>query len=140
MRILRQGIAYSGENNPKYSSCSFPSICKLSDGTIFASFKAAERKIPDNKTDHAVVCISYDNAQTWSKPIELFDPPVVDGKQTTIRTMYFVEVTPGNILAVLNAVDSSLADLPYYNEETEGLKEHIYCFLIPKTTEKHRVI
>lgn len=123
MKILRRGIAYSGENTPKYSSCSFPSICRLADGTILASFKAAERKIPDNKTDHAAVCISRDNAVSWSEPVEPFEPPVVDGKPTTIRTMYFVEVEPGNLLAVVNAVDATLEELPYYNEETEGLKE-----------------
>ena len=122
MRILREGIAYSGKDTPKYSSCSFPSVCILSDGRLFASFKAAARKIPDNKTDHAIYCVSTDNAESWSDPIEPFEPPIVDGKPTTIRTLYFVEDTPDNLIAVINAVDATMEDLPYYNEETEGLK------------------
>lgn len=128
MKIIDQGIVYSGANTPKYSSCAFPAICQLHDGTLIASFKGAERKIPDNATDHAVTVFSYDNGKTWSEPAELFAPPVVDGKNTTLRTMYFCEVKPGDLLCVCNAVDATLEDLPYYNEETEGLKETYILF------------
>ncbi len=123
MKILKHGIIYSGENNPALSSCAFPSLCQLSDGTIIASFKGAETKGPYNKTDHAAACISRDNGETWSEPVDFFAPPVVDGKPTTLRVIYFVEIAPDNLLAVANAVDATMEDLPYYNEETEGLKD-----------------
>lgn len=123
MRIIEHKTVYSGEKTPTLSSCAFPSVLELSDGRILASFKGAESKGPYNKTDKGVVCISEDGGASWSEPIELFEPPVVDGKPTTIRLLYFCEVAPDNLMAVLNAVDATMEELPYYNEETEGLKD-----------------
>lgn len=123
MDILDHTIVYSGANTPEYSSCAFPGICQLKSGTLLASFKGAARKIPDNATDRAVTVFSYDNGKTWSEPVELFAPPIVDGKPTTMRTLYFIEVSEGHLLAVANAVDATMEELPYYNEETEGLKD-----------------
>ncbi|MBQ6701853.1 MAG: exo-alpha-sialidase [Clostridia bacterium] len=122
MKIIKNGIIYSGENMPSLSSCAFPGMCRLKNGTLLATFKGAETKGPYNKTDKGMTCISNDGGKTWSAPFEAFVPPVVDGNQTTIRTLYYTEVSESNLLAVCNAVDSSLEDLPYYNEETEGLK------------------
>ncbi|MBQ4037650.1 MAG: exo-alpha-sialidase [Clostridia bacterium] len=120
--VVESGIVYSGVDAPQYSSCSFPAVCQLRNGTLIASFKAARRKIPDNASDRAAAVFSYDNGKTWSQPAELFEAPVVDGKPTTLRTLYFIEIKEGDLLAVCNAVDATMTDLPYYNEETEGLK------------------
>ena len=128
MKILYHSIVYSGADTPKYTSCAFPGICQLHDGTLIASFKAAARKIPDNATDHAAAVFSYDNGKTWSDPVELFAPPVVDGCNTTMRVAYFCEIKPGDLLCVCNAVDATLEALPYYNEETEGLKKTFILF------------
>lgn len=127
MKIIEHGIAYSGANRPEYSSCAFPGICVLQNGTIIASFKGGLVK-GRNSTDRAVTVFSYDNGKTWSEPTELFAPPVVDGKSTTLRTMYFCEVKEGDLLCVCNAVDATLGELPYYNDETEGLKETYILF------------
>lgn len=123
MRIVKEEIIYSGSCEPSLSSCAFPGLCQLRDGKIFATFKGAETKGPYNKTDRGITCISEDGGKTFTGPVEFFRPPVVDGKPTTIRTLYFVEVAEGNLLAVANAVDATLEDLPYYNEQTEGLKD-----------------
>ena len=123
MQIVNQGIIFSGAETPPLSSCSFPSILQLSNGAIIASFKGAATKGLRNDTDHAMTCFSYDNGKTWTFPIDVFEPPIVDGKPTTLRTIYYVEPEPGHVLAVANAVDATLVDLPYYNEETEGLKD-----------------
>ena len=128
MRITERGTVYSGKDTPKYSSCSFPSICKLSNGTLIASFRGAARKTPDNATDRGCTLFSYDKGKTWTDPVELFDPPVVDGKKTTLRTIYYCEVGKNDLLCVFNAVDATLEDLPYYNEKTEGLKETYIMF------------
>ena len=123
MKIIEQGIIYSGEHTPALSSCAFPSVCQLRNGTLLASFKGAQTKGPYNKTDKGMVCVSADNGKTWDKPFAQFAPPVVDGKNTTIRLLYYVEVAEDNLLAVCNAVDATMEELPYYNEETEGLKD-----------------
>ena len=90
MKITNTGIIYSGENNLALSSCSFPGICNMADGTILATFKGAETKGPFNNTDRTVTCISKDGGKTWSEPIEFFAPPVVDGKPTTLRLIYII--------------------------------------------------
>lgn len=123
MKILSHSIIFSGENIPELSSCAFPSLCKLKNGTVLASFKGGKTKGPYNNSDFGMTCFSTDNGKTWSNPVALFTPPVVDGKATTIRTCYFVEVEQGNLLAVVNAVDATMPDLTYYNEQTEGLKD-----------------
>ena len=123
MKILKQGTVYSGENTPALSSCAFPAICKIKNGTLLASFKGGKEKGPYNKTEKAMTCISADGGQTWGLPFEQFTPPTVDGKPTTLRTLYYVETDDSTLLAVFNAVDATMEDLPYYNEETEGLKD-----------------
>ena len=64
MVIKEFGLVYTGKDTPKYSSCAFPGICKLSNGTLIASFKGAQRKIPDNATDCACTVFSYDNGKS----------------------------------------------------------------------------
>lgn len=123
MKILSHEILYSGKDNPLLSSCAFPSLCQLSDGTILASFKGGETKGPYNKSDRAMTAVSKDGGKTFGEPFEMFAPPVVNGKPSTLRTLYYAEVTPGHLLAVMSAVDATMEDLPYYNEETEGLKD-----------------
>jgi len=125
MKIIDQGKIFSGENIPALSSCAFPAVCKTSSGTLFASFKGGETKGPYNKTEKVITCLSFDDGKNWSEAKELFTPPMVNGKPTTLRTLYYIEITDDNLLAVANAVDASpeMEQLPYYNEETEGLKD-----------------
>lgn len=123
MKITDRGIVYSGENEPSLSSCAFPAVCRLKNGRLLASFKGGATKGPYNKDDKAMTCISDDMGKTWGQPFEQFAPPVVDGKPTTLRTLYYVEAAEDNLIAVCNAVDAAMAELPYYNEQTEGLKD-----------------
>ena len=135
MKILNHSIVFSGENIPELSSCAFPSLCHLKNGTVLASFKGGKTKGPYNNDDAGMTCFSTDNDKTWSQPVALFTPPVVNGKATTIRTCYCVEVEQGNLLAVVNAVDATMPDLTYYNEQTEGLKD-TYILAIYKPNNK----
>ncbi len=128
MKIIGKGIAYSGKNEPALSSCSFVGILELSDGRLIATFKAARTKGPYNDTDRTVICISSDKGETWSQPTEPFSPPTVDGKPTTLRLIYMKEISEGHLFAVVNAVDATMAELPYYNEATEGLKDTYIMF------------
>lgn len=128
MKILSHEVIFSGKNTPQYSSLSFPSICQFSNGTIFASFKAAPKKGPFNKGELGAVIKSFDNGKTWSNLIELFPNTVIDNIPVTIRTLYFLEIEKGHILAVASAVDATKEDLTYYNEETEGLKDTFILF------------
>lgn len=123
MKILERGLIFSGAETPDMSSCCFPAVCQLHDGTLLASFRSAAEKGPYNRGEQARVCISRDNGKTWSQPEAMLLPPEVNGRPTTLRVLYFTEVTPGHLLAVANAVDATMENLPYYNEQTEGLKD-----------------
>lgn len=128
MRIVKHGLIFSGMDRPELSSCCFPALCQIRNGTIFASFRGAAQKGPFNIGECAVTCISEDNGNTWSDPLQLFEAPLINGKPTTIRTLYFADIAEGNLLAVMNAIDASMEDLPFYNEATEGLKETYILF------------
>ncbi len=123
MKIIERGVVFDGANTPKISSCTFPSMCQLESGRVLFSFKGAPRKGPFGTDQHGYTCASDDNGKTYSAPIKKFEPPVVDGKPTTIRTVYYLGLKGSKVLAVLNAVDASADELPFYNEETEGLKD-----------------
>ena len=128
MKIIKRGIAYSGENNEALSSCSFVGILETERGKLITTFKAARTKGPYNDTDRTVMVMSEDGGKSWSDPIEPFAPPVVDGKTTTLRLIYITELEPDHLFAVVNAVDATMEKLPYYNEATEGLKDtYILC-------------
>ena len=120
MKIIEQGILYSGAENPALSSCCFPAMCQLSDGAMLASFRGGAQKGPYNKSEQAMTCVSRDGGRTWSEPFAMFEPPMVNGKPTTLRVLYYAEIAPDNLLAVANAVDASMEDLPYYNEATKA--------------------
>lgn len=128
MKIIERAIAYSGKNNPSLSSCSFVGAIETSDGRVITTFKAAQTKGPYNDTDRTVMCISSDGGKTWSEPKEPFAPPTVDGKPTTLRLIYMLEIEKGHLFAVVNAVDATMKELTYYNEATEGLKDTYILF------------
>lgn len=121
MRILDQGLVFDGSRTPEISSCTFPAICKLRDGRLFASFKGSPLKGPTGEGQYGYTCISSDGGRTWTKPLKKFSEPVVEGNRTTIRTLYYLGLSGRKVLAVFNAVDATHVELPYYNEETEGL-------------------
>ena len=123
MRILERGIIYSGAQDPALSSCCFPALCQLQDGRIFASFRGGPQKGPYNLGEKGMTCISEDGGTSWGRPVEIFKPPVVNGKPTSLRTLYFLEFEKGHLLAAANAVDATMEQLPYYNEQTEGIKD-----------------
>ena len=128
MKIIERGIVYSGEKEPKLSSCSFVGMLETTNDKIFASFKGAKTKGPYNDTDCVILCSSIDNGKTWSEPWEPFVPPVVDGKPTTLRIIFLTEIEKGHLFAVVNAVDATMEDKTYYNNETEGLKDTYILF------------
>ena len=122
MKKTFESVVFSGAELPRYSSCTFPAMCKLSDGRLLASFKAAPQK-GGNKDNTVLMCVSGDNGRTWSEGSEPFTPPEINGKKTSFRTLYFIEWSAGHLLAVANAVDATMDELGYFNTETEGLKD-----------------
>ena len=123
MKISQSGTVFDGSKDKNISSCTFPGLCELGSGRILVSFKGSPRKVPFNTGECGYTCISDDGAKTFSQPIKMFEPPVVNGKPTTIRTLYYLGLENNRVLAVFNAVDAGCEELPYYNEKTEGIKD-----------------
>ena len=123
MKITNSGTVYDGSLSKNISSCTFPGFCELEDKRLLVSFKGSPKKVPYNTGECGYTCISSDGAKTFSPPEKMFEPPIVNGKPTTIRTLYYLGLGADRVLAVFNAVDASCEDLEYYNEQTEGLKD-----------------
>ncbi len=64
---------------------------------------------------------SDDCGRSWSGPIEPFKPVTVEGKPGLIRGAGLTALGGKRLLAALCWVDHSAPDLPFFNEETEGL-------------------
>lgn len=123
MRIVESGVFDPTSFEPTLSSLTFPHIARAPDGRYIATFKGAPQKGPYNTGESVYMSISNDGGATYGTPHRLFDAPTIDGKPTTLRVGYFKDLGNGCMLAALNAVDATMPDLPYYNEETEGLKD-----------------
>ena len=136
MIITNSGTVYDGSQNKDISSCTFPGLCELEDGSLLVSFKGSPKKVPYNTGECGYTCISGDGANTFSLPAKIFEPPVVNGKPTTIRTLYYLGLGGGSVLAVFNAVDASCEKLEYYNEQTEGLKDTYIMYALSMDNAK----
>ncbi|MBT3318501.1 MAG: exo-alpha-sialidase [Clostridia bacterium] len=130
MRIIERGVVFDGSDTPQISSCTFPSMCQPENGRILFSFKGSPQKGPYDTGENGYTCVSDDNGKTYSAPMKKYEPPIVDGKPTTIRTLYYMPMGGGRVLAVLNAIDASDDSLVFYNEETEGLKDTYIMFAL----------
>ena len=80
MIITNSGTVYDGSQNKDISSCTFPGLCELEDGSLLVSFKGSPKKVPYNTGECGYTCISGDGANTFSPPAKIFEPPVVNGK------------------------------------------------------------
>jgi len=129
MRIIRKGFVTKPEEDENYKSNAFPCIVKLPSGRWLAGFKAAKKK-GDCDLQHAVMAWSDDEGRTWSRPHEPLKLPDVDGVEGQSRILYFLPLGGSRVLMLLNWVDSSDTSEPYYDPNTEGLKDTriFYCF------------
>lgn len=122
MKIIDTGILPGGCEDSNLSSQTFPSLCELECGRMLFSFKGSPKKGPFNTGECGYTSISDNGGKTFSKPITKFNPLVVDGKPITIRTLYYLGLGGGKVLAVLNAVAGDM-NLEFFNEKTKGLKD-----------------
>ena len=120
MRIVDRGIIFDGTANADCQSCTFPQICVLPNGRWLCSFRAAtvKAKIADNRP---LVVFSDDQGKTWSHPAAPFAAAEVDGRPGVFRMAAFTPMGGERVLCTLLWVDASNPDLPFFNEQTEGL-------------------
>jgi hypothetical protein len=120
MRSIQKGIIFQDQKAGSRQSAAFPGICALQSGRWVSTFRTA----PEKKTtrgQNVSVCWSDDEGKSWSPPIEPFLPAVHAGKPGLFRGGYCTELPDNRLAIVLCWVDHSNPELPFYNEETEGL-------------------
>src|SRR5690606_17886301 len=110
-------------------SKTFPAFEKLPSRRWLAGFKAGEKK-KDAVQQQAYMTWSEDQGRSWAKPYVPVSLPPIDGVPGYCSSLYFLALGEAHVLMVLNWVDKSDPVAPYYDPETEGLKDTriFYCF------------
>jgi Neuraminidase (sialidase) len=120
MRIIDKGIVFKGQEGTNRQSCAFPGICILPNGRWICTFRAAPQKKP-TKGQHVLVTWSDDMGKSWTEPRSPFSPILSNEKFGLFRSAMLTSLGDKKVLAVLCWVDHSNPELPFFNEETEGL-------------------
>ncbi len=121
MRILQRGRIPRDSDYFRFPSNAFPCIEVLPSGRWLASFRIAEKK--EFPYFDAVMTYSDDEGQTWVpwyKPVVL---PEIDGRNGMCLFYYVRSLGRKRVLMVCNWVDGSIPQQPFYDPETESLKD-----------------
>ncbi|NLZ70797.1 MAG: exo-alpha-sialidase [Clostridiaceae bacterium] len=122
MKIISRGIIPKPVDNPHFNSNTFPALTALPSGRWLAAFRTAVKK-GDCDFQEAVMTYSDDLGKSWSAPYVPFVLPDIDGVPGQCRGLYFLALGGSKVLAVACWVDASDPSLPFYDPETEGLKD-----------------
>lgn len=122
MKILSQGTLFQSQPGTKRQSCTFPGICVTPTGRWICTFRAAPQKA-ELVGQNVALCWSDDEGSTWSLPSEPFVIPEHQTPTGSLRTGHVTSLSNGKLRCVLSWTDSSQSELPFFNEETEGLLE-----------------
>lgn len=120
MKIIDRGTIITGKQGTDQQSCCFPGICVLPDNRWICGFRAAPSK-KETAGQKALITYSDDEGKTWNAPMDCFTPPSVDGAPGLFHAVYLTALGGKRVLATLFWVDNHDPDLPFFNEETEGL-------------------
>ncbi len=122
MKVTQRGVITKPADDENFNSNTFPCIEKLPSGRWLASFRASEKK-GDGSFQQAVITWSDDEGITWSIPTEPVTLPDIDGIKGEGRTAYLLSLGGKRVLMLLNWVDAANRVEPYYDPQTECLKD-----------------
>jgi len=120
MKIVGSGTVVASQPDTDRQSCAFSGVCVFPNGRWLCGFRGAPTKTCVGRQG-SFLTRSDDEGKTWSSPIEPFVPPDLDGRRGQFRAVQPTALGGGDVLAVLYWVDASNPDLPFFNEETQGL-------------------
>lgn len=118
MKTTKAGTVFEGEPGSPQTLCCFPSLCRLGNGDLLATFQCGPEK---NHADGTVcLCRSTDGGASWSTPVTPFRD-WARGRGLTAHVVYLAEIEPGLLVADLMLCDH-LGDpgLPFFNPATGG--------------------
>ena len=129
-KIAEQYVVFDGSNRPDIQSVTFPDVSVLPSGRILVTFRAGPQKGPINKGENGYICYSDDGGKTFTEPYAPFGTIEVDGKMAGVcRGFQVVPIGGNRIFGVASVVEEIGEDLPYFNEETEAIKNtQLYTF------------
>lgn len=122
MKIIKTGIIPSFPTQGSYASKTFPAFEILPSGRWLAGCKVAEKKT-DSLNKQVLMTWSDDRGDTWTPAFEPVVLPDINGVKGHGISLYFLTLGGERVLMVINWVDASRPDLPFYDPEDESLKD-----------------
>lgn len=122
MRVIGRGIVGGIAREDRFQSKTFPAFEVLPSGRWLAACRVAEKKT-DSKHKQVLMTWSDDQGRTW---VPVFEPvvlPDIQGIPGQAQSTYFLALGGNSVLMVINWVDASRPDLPYYDPVDESLKD-----------------
>ncbi|MFC4871499.1 sialidase family protein [Negadavirga shengliensis] len=122
MKIISRDTVRMGAEQGLTHSKTFPAMEILPSGRILVGFRAAEKKT-DPLHKRAMMTWSDDGGRSWREPFEPLALPAVEGRTGQSQTVYFLSLGGERVFAVINWVDHSEPENPYYDPHNESLKD-----------------
>lgn len=129
MKILESFTAAADFDSDLIRSITFTDVVVSPSGRIHVSFRGGPAKGP-NTGESGYTCHSDDGGKTFTYPRAPFgDLPMRDGKTGHLRGMQLLPLGGKRLFGVCSVVENMDDELPYFNEETEAIKNtQLYCF------------
>lgn len=130
MKCAERSIVFDGSESENLCSATFTDVCVLPSGRILVSFRGGPTKTPNNVGENGYCCYSDDGGKTFTKPRAPFGTLEIDGRPTGhARNFQLLPLGGQRIFGVMSVVEEIGAELPYFNEETEAIKNtQLYTF------------
>ena len=128
-KIAEQVVVFDGSNSADKCSATFQDVTVLPSGRILVSWRGGPQKGPINKGENGYYCISDDGGKTWTEPKAPFGTLKIDGGEGRARGFQLLALGGNKVFGVMALVEEIGEDLPYFNEETEAIKNtQLYTF------------
>ena len=119
MRVVDRGTVCAGQKDQERCSLAFGGICVLPSGRWLCTFRAARTK--EGSIESTLLTWSDDSGRTWREPARPWRAPHLGSRIGSDHCGYCTALGEKRVLAVVCWVDRSEPDLPFFNEDTEGL-------------------
>ena len=118
LRVVDKGFVRQAEPGTRHAVFTYPTLTPLSDGRLWATFRAGSNK--DGADETSELFESNNGGRTW-RQLPFSGPEVVNGKHGSSRLCHITEIEPGHLLSVVMWVDREAhPGKPLFNPETEG--------------------
>jgi hypothetical protein len=122
VKVIKRAVVPFPPDQATYSSKTFPAMEVLPSGRWLAACKVADKKT-DSLHKKVLMTWSDDRGETWAPAFEPVAIPRVNGTSGQAISAYFLATGGDRVLMLLNWVDETRPDLPFYDPKDESLKD-----------------